>query len=547
MSNVCGKTCDMNRTSLRSGFRVLILSLCLVLPAASQAQNAAPRSLPAATENAIRALLASPSFRDAHIGIYIKALGTASSPAAFPSQPYADKSEPLLFQVDADKRFLPASNMKLYTAAIALQTLGAERRFTTIAARVSTRPNAIYLVGNGDPSLTVADLKQLARDVRKSGVTRVDGVYADHTAFVADTFGGRYPDGWTLDDALWYYGPEVSALALERNQVDVTITGTQAGKAAKVSVSPQLPGFALGQEIAVNVQTTASGQGSVQFERSDATNPIGTKLLVRGQIAPGKTVTEGVAIPNVARVAALTFARELRAQGVTVSGTVGVEKSGFQGHKMPSLARHSSQPLRVLVQRFLKKSDNLYGEMLLRSSAEMWPRGTVLLPGSNTANESVSTGVSSTGAAAQGHMLLMRWLRSVNVPAESLRFSDGSGLSRYNLATPRATTELLRAVEGMNGARAFWEALPIAGVDGTLAGRMKGTPAANNVRAKTGTFSIASCLSGYVTTRDGHRLAGFCYDQLCEQRWRSAALAERFVLVVGIGKLVSEYGSLHEP
>jgi len=89
------------------------------------------------------------------------------------------------------------------------------------------------------------------------------------------------------------------------------------------------------------------------------------------------------------------------------------------------------------------------------------------------------------------------------------RFVDGSGLGRYNMISPRLAADLLAAIEKLPPAegRAFWDALPIAGVDGTLGRRMKGTLAAGNARAKTGSFSVASSLSGYVTTRDGFRLA----------------------------------------
>jgi len=99
------------------------------------------------------------------------------------------------------------------------------------------------------------------------------------------------------------------------------------------------------------------------------------------------------------------------------------------------------------------------------------------------------------------------YLKSENIDSSGLRFSDGSGLSRYNLLTPRSLTQLLGAAERLPDARSFWDAMPIAGVDGTLRKRMIGTAAQNNARAKTGTFSITSCLSGYVTTRDGNRLA----------------------------------------
>ncbi len=486
--------------------RVLVVALTLCFSIAARAQNA----LPPATETKIRELLNAPQFADAHIGICIENLGIVTDNAAFPSR--KSGAPQTLFAQDADKRFLPASNMKLFTAAIALQTLGENKTFATTVFASSTRNGgALYLRGGGDPSLTIADLKQLACDVRRRGITRVSDVFADDSLFRAEGFGGRYPDGWTLDDALWYYGPEASALALERNQIDITIEATKVGQAAKVTVSPQLPGFALGREISVDVQTVAAATAtttttpSIQFDRGDARSAIGAKLSVRGQIALGKTVTEGVAIPNVSRIAALAFARELRAAGIEVVGRIDARVLPPKLLASTPLAHHDSAPLGVLVGRFLKKSDNLYGEMFLRSVG-VAASSTRSMTGSNTSVESVSNGVSSVGAAALGHGELLRWLRLQNVTTTSLRLSDGSGLSRYNLLTPRAVVELLRAVDATNQG-AFYDALPIAGVDGTLANRMKDTAAANNVRAKTGTFSIANCLSGYVTTRDNRRLA----------------------------------------
>jgi PBP4 family serine-type D-alanyl-D-alanine carboxypeptidase len=112
-----------------------------------------------------------------------------------------------------------------------------------------------------------------------------------------------------------------------------------------------------------------------------------------------------------------------------------------------------------------------------------------------------------SGTAARGNQLLFAWLKQNGIDTSALRMTDGSGLSRYNLITPRATVQLLAAVQRLPNGDALWDALPAAGVDGTLSRRMKATPAQSNARAKTGTFSIVSTLSGYVTTRDGHRLA----------------------------------------
>ena len=92
------------------------------------------------------------------------------------------------------------------------------------------------------------------------------------------------------------------------------------------------------------------------------------------------------------------------------------------------------------------------------------------------------------------------------LPADEVRFDEGSGLSRNNLVSANATTALLKFMAGHREAEAFHEALPIAGVDGTLRRRMKNTAAENNVRAKTGTLRWANSLSGYVTTAAGEKL-----------------------------------------
>jgi D-alanyl-D-alanine carboxypeptidase/D-alanyl-D-alanine-endopeptidase (penicillin-binding protein 4) len=228
-----------------------------------------------------------------------------------------------------------------------------------------------------------------------------------------------------------------------------------------------------------------SSEELLRFDRAADGNAISRVLTISGQVAPGETVTSGFAVADPSGWAASILQRALEARGVVVEG----------GYYPPlrgrgwNVAVHESPPVRVLLQRFLKNSDNLYGEMLLRAAAFYSDNR----PGS--------------GTAARGHQLLFAWLKQNGVETAALRMTDGSGLSRYNLLTPRATVQLLAAVQRLPGGKALWDALPVAGVNGTLGRRMKGTPAQNNARAKTGTFSIVSTLSGYVTTRDGHRLA----------------------------------------
>jgi D-alanyl-D-alanine carboxypeptidase/D-alanyl-D-alanine-endopeptidase (penicillin-binding protein 4) len=459
------------------------------------------------TRTQLEALLATPSLADARLGVSIMALGKVDSPQQFPSRAFAGGPQ-IVFERDGDKRFMPASNMKLYTAALALGRLGADGTMPT-SINVSRSPKdllhetgrlevPIVLQGEGDPSFSLADIRELAQKVRKAGITRCAGIRVDNSYLHADTLGGRYPDGWTLDDALWYYGPEVSGFAFNRNQVDVVVVGgVKSGDKPTVSVEPNLPGFQLDKEVLASITTgdatlSQKSDEELLFINRGMGEGVPRTVQITGLVAPGQKITLGVAVPNPALWAAYVLRDELQKVGVACDGELSVGKPQWpQGDMVERLGYHLSPPVSELLKDFLKPSDNLYGEMLLRLTALQQPYGVSPIP----------------GTAAGGHALLREYLEKEHIDTAALRFSDGSGLSRYNLVTPHATAQLLAAAERLKDGQAFWDALPIAGVDGTLRRRMIGTPAQNNVRAKTGTFSIVSCLSGYVTTRDGTRLA----------------------------------------
>ncbi len=407
----------------------------------------------------------------------------------------------MLFARDAGKRFLPASNFKLFTAAWALESLGGSHSFDTRALVAPLRfgragvwpvgsplPLALMLEGEGDPSLSGQDLALLADRVAASPLLKGQAVVVRvaPSRLAAEENGGRYPDGWTLDDATWYYGAPITGWALDRNQVDVSVIGQKPGELARLEVKGQAP-----MEIFNGVLTApdkASATGA-HFDRGDRSSPFGPALSISGTVAPGSVDAEGVAVPDPNEWIRARFGALLRVRGVRV-----VDPGAAFATGAPQLvATHRSRPLGEILRRFLKSSDNLYGEMLLRAAArtpaKKWPQ------------------VASSGVAARSHGAMLDWLASQQVPVAALRMSDGSGLSRYNLVTPEALTRLLALEARQRDGAFFYGALPVAGVDGTLKNRMKGTPAQGNVRAKTGTFSIVNCLSGYVTTRDGVRLA----------------------------------------
>ncbi len=482
-----------------------LVFLCVFVPLCFKtgAATPTPRALPAETQSKILALLNAPEVQAGHIGVLISALGTASTPQDFPAVPYDDKAQPILFAQDADKRFLPASNMKLFTSAMALKVLGPEKTFPTIVLfSPAVRGGAagkLWLQGGGDMSLGTKDLDEIADKIKKSGVIKYGDIGASGTLYHAEGYANRFPDGWTLDDTLWYYGPLVSALAYERNQIDVTITGgAKNGDAATLSMPTDAPHFVGAGDLKTGTADLAklSGDDLLSVQTLEKPLPDGTSITISGALAPSQKATFGIAVPAVDDWASAAFAASLQRSGVTKADKIlrlKAKPDPLVFGAPREIIRHESPPVGELLKRLLKNSDNLYAEMMLRNAA------LYSLP-----EEKRTTDLNY---AKRGHQLIFDWLQENNISTGGLSFTDGSGLSRYDMVTPRAIAGVLSAVEKVPGAKYFYEALPIAGVDGTMKNRGKGTASENNVRAKSGTFSIVSCLSGYVTTKDKQRLS----------------------------------------
>ncbi|HEY0076023.1 MAG TPA: D-alanyl-D-alanine carboxypeptidase/D-alanyl-D-alanine-endopeptidase, partial [Abditibacteriaceae bacterium] len=349
------------------------MSLCFRSEAAP-----APRALPPVTENKIRALLKAPDVQIGHVGVLISALGTAKSPQDFPSVPYDNKTQPVLFAQDADKRFLPASNMKLFTSAMALKVLGPDKTFATRVFAMSL-PNGVeqlLLHGGGDMSLGAQNLEDLAQQVKKKGLKSFNRVDADSSLYRAEGFAHRFPDGWTLDDTTWYYGPIVSALAYERNHIDVTITGGQKpGDAATLSIPESAPQFVAGSNLTTGKAELAKRDGDDLLTVYNSAAPYydtSRLVLISGALAPQQKVTFGIAVPSVDEWATSAFTAALKRNNllqVKKAQQLSARPKPLQLGPPREIARHESPPVKELLKRLLKNSDNLYAEMMLRNAA----------------------------------------------------------------------------------------------------------------------------------------------------------------------------------
>jgi PBP4 family serine-type D-alanyl-D-alanine carboxypeptidase len=467
--------------------------------------NARAAELPAATKAQLHQIIGKLEKAGAQVGLEIDDLGTVKNPQQFPAQ--NDGISKVLFSYRATQSYMSASNWKLFTAFYALNSdVPDSARDTEVLSDSNieddgTLKGNLYLVGHSDPSLNIEQLRQAASALKEKGLRRITGDVVVTSGFSAETLGGRYPFGWTLDDALWYYAPPISTLAINRNQVDVYVTGgANQDVSGTVRYSPALPDLQIMEDIRTGTADlkNKSADDLLHFDRL---KEGGEGFSVRGTVAPGQQLTEGIALSDPSLMAAKVLLNELQMVGIKVDGAANERffRNIIGVKQFPSYTI-SAPSIKVLLTRMLKHSDNLYAEMLLRSvyySSHPVTSDNPYLQNRDPKNFDLL------------RQEMMELLDKNNVNTAGLRMEDGSGLSRYSLITPRAMTQLLNAAQKLPKDKAdiFWNALPIAGVDGTLGKRMKSTFAQNNVRAKTGTFSTACNLSGYVTTRDGHRLA----------------------------------------
>lgn len=406
-----------------------------------------------------------------------------------------------LYEHHADRLMSPASNSKLYAASLALDRLGGDYRIATPIFGTA-KPDAagrlagdVVVSGRGDPSWKARGgtrkfgeiFAPFADALQKAGVKHITGdVVADATWFRGPPHGS----GWTADDLNDYYGAEISAIALEENYAELRVTpGAAAGAACAAEWVQPHTGLVIDNRL---VTVAPGATRRVEVRRLAGENTV----HLFGEIPSGeKAALLDVPVPRPAQWFAAALKDALARRGIGVDGVARSLRwpdAPATSDASVKLGEVISPPLRDLVKTFMKPSQNLETDLIFGHVGEVFRAADA------------SARLTTEDSALR---LEKEFLAQLGVPAADVRFEEGSGLSRNNLTTARATTDLLRAMATHREAAAFADALPIAGVDGTLRRRLKGTPAEGNVRAKTGTLRYANALSGYVTTAAGERLA----------------------------------------
>lgn len=486
----------MTRTYQRLSASLLLLTLWVV---PFFAQNSRPANL-SELRQSIDQLLDQPAFAGARWGVQIR---TAEGR--------------VIYDRDGARAFMPASNMKLYTTAAALDQFGPGARVrTSLYARQRPGRNGVLagdliLYGRGAPNLSprfaeptdrkyselipaarIPAIEELADRVRALGVRVITGnLVGDDSYFPGDALG----PGWEWDDVQHYYGAEVSALTVNDNSITVVVTpGRRVGERPRISLLPET-----GYVRLVNQATTvAAGEPRIAVERGLNSNTI----EIHGSIplrAPARQID--VAIHNPALYAATLLREALTRRRIRVLGAPrhrGARERlrlPFNEQQLTELAGLDSEPLAEMIKVVNKESQNLHAELLLRQL------GKAAEPAATRDDFGRPLPIITAGNAIR-----RQFLEKAGISVNTLSLRDGSGLARQNLVTPVATTRLLEFMATHPHREVFVDSLVIAGVDGTMERRLKDTAVSNNLRGKTGTLTYANALSGYLKTRNGEQL-----------------------------------------
>ena len=443
----------------------------------------------------------------------------------------------VLYARNGDKLFTPASNMKIYTTAVALDLLGVEYRWRT-SVYATAQPDAdgaingdLTLYGRGAPDLTSqvkkevpASLAQLADRLYLRGVRRIRGnVIGDESHFRGEPLG----DGWQWNDVQWYFGAEPSALSIDDNEVGVEI---QPATNANEPPSARLSGAKDYVHLSSEIATVKSGeQSTVGIHRGLSNNEV----RVWGEFPFGsRGFGARLSIHDPARLAATLLIDALRTRGIAVDGEARTrdfrvpQNQRFNPAQSIELGSVSSKPLAEIVKVTNKESINLYAELILRTLGK--ERGELATDADPHRNH-------ERGDDEAGLAVIRQWLSRASVATTGLALHDGSGLSRLNLVTPETSVGLLRAISKTPSAAIFRDSLSMAGTDGTLKDRLRSHK--DRIAAKTGSLTYDNSLSGFVTDADGEDLA---FSIMCnDQTGRTSSIR----LIDEIVSLLADYSS----
>jgi serine-type D-Ala-D-Ala carboxypeptidase/endopeptidase (penicillin-binding protein 4) len=441
----------------------LLVQLLTMIPAQAQQPKVIvpPPALPAICPNqistAINEIIDRPELRRYRWGIVVQRLSGTNQ----------------LYNRDGDRLFIPASNVKLITTAVALRQLGAATRLRTSVYQLPNIGNTsnLLVVGRGDPSLTATGLQSIAQQLKQRGIKQVGQISFDDSYFRGEQINGD----WEWGDLSTDYAPAINSLIFNQNSNPLIVSQQQVGMSLKYTwKNPSLNSWQVeNQSLTIPASQPSSVNAIAIFGKPT--------IRLTGKLALNSAPSQiDLPVVNPAESFVSAFRESLSKAQIT-SSSMRVEL-GRNITNLPEIAAIDSPPMSELINETNQRSNNIYAEILLRSIGRTSPEHPT------SQDDTKDLGIS----------VVNRNLTEMGVDPQGYRISDGSGLSRHNLAAPTTFVRLLSAMAVSPNAQIYRDSLPLAGVSGSLKNRMKGTMAQGIVRAKTGSMSGVVSLAGYI-------------------------------------------------
>ncbi|MGD8780416.1 MAG: D-alanyl-D-alanine carboxypeptidase/D-alanyl-D-alanine-endopeptidase [Ignavibacteria bacterium] len=406
---------------------------------------------------------------------------SASSQVAIDIYDLTDKE--ILYRKNHELLFRPASNMKLFTTATALVFLGTEYKVATNVyhngfIRDSVCYGDIIIVGACDPLFTDKHLDTLVSQIKSSGIKKITGNLIGDISCLDSLYWGS---GWMWDDNPYPFSPYLTPLVVNESSIKIEFKPGPVGYPVEIKFNPEIKNYF---NIANSSLTVKEDSNTIEISRDWINN--NNNIIINGKLKANSTAdTVQLNLIHPENFFLNLFKQKLQEQEVELAGKIEVGKLQKEISKIAFI----ETGLNDIILKTNKDSHNLSAEMILRiMGAECFEK---------------------PASAKKGIKLIDSLVASIPMDPKNYKLVDGSGLSFYNLVSAELITELLKYIysEKQEIFKLFYESLPVAGIDGTLEKRMTNSAVFNNVRAKTGTLSGVSCLSGYLTTSNNHLIA----------------------------------------
>ena len=392
---------------------------------------------------------------------------------------------------NSEQLIIPASNQKLFTTAAVLDGLGSDFRFVTNIYGGGTLEDSVWvgdlvIKGSGDPSISGVMynenryhvFREFVDQLKELGIKEITGsLIADISYFDRQV----YPKGWDWDDLSFYYGVEIAPLSFNNNAVDlIVIAEGEIGERPKISWFPENTGYVI---FSNHQKITAPGTEYVEYYRRDLGN---NRIVLASTMPQGYIEKESLSIHGADMFFLKSFRYFTSNSGIKITQSYMVQDPTPDISGMEVIASHTSETLSKLIEWTNKESDNFYTEMLLKTL---------------DAEKSKEPGTFEYGIRE-----VRNFLGRMEIDTNYVVMKDGSGMASGNFTKTSILSEFLVKMQHHPEFDAFYNSMSIAGIDGTIAHRMKGTPLYNNFKGKSGYVGGVRTLSGYFTTASGETL-----------------------------------------